>query len=333
MPGTSPKTRLTEFFNIEYPILSAPMALISGGRLAAAVTSAGGLGLIGGGYGDSDWLRREFDLAEGTRVGCGFITWSLARKPELIDEALERQPATMMLSFGDLQPFADRIREVGVPLIAQVQTLDHAYQPLDAGADILVAQGSEAGGHGMTVRSTFTLVPDVVDLAAERSPETLVLAAGGVADGRGLAAALTLGADGVVVGTRLWATPEALVSPRAQERALQASGDDTYRTRVYDIVRRLDWPPEYNERTLSNPFCDGWHGNESELLSSLPDAVSTYEAAVAAEDFDVAAMFVGEAIGRINDVRPAADLVADMAADADRILNRHNGSGARSVER
>ena len=333
MPGTSPKTRLTEFFNIEYPILSAPMALISGGRLAAAVTSAGGLGLIGGGYGDSDWLRREFDLAEGTRVGCGFITWSLARKPELLDEALERQPATMMLSFGDLQPFADRIRAVGVPLIAQVQTLDHAYQALDAGADILVAQGGEAGGHGMTVRSTFTLVPDVVDLAAERSPETLVLAAGGVADGRGLAAALTLGADGVVVGTRLWATPEALVSPRAQERALQASGDDTYRTRVYDIVRRLDWPPEYNERTLSNPFCDGWHGNESELLSSLPDAVSTYEAAVAAEDFDVAAMFVGEAIGRINDVRPAAHLVADMAADADRILNRHNGSGARSVER
>jgi nitronate monooxygenase len=333
MPGTSSKTRLTEFFNIEYPILSAPMALISGGRLAAAVTSAGGLGLIGGGYGDSDWLRREFDLAEGTRVGCGFITWSLARKPELLDEALERQPATMMLSFGDLEPFADRIREVGVPLIAQVQTLDHAYQALDAGADILVAQGSEAGGHGMTVRSTFTLVPDVVDLAAERSPETLVLAAGGVADGRGLAAALTLGADGVVVGTRFWATPEALVSPRAQERALRASGDDTYRTRVYDIVRRLDWPPEYNERTLSNPFCDGWHGNESELLSSLPDAVSIYEAALAAEDFNIAAMFVGEAIGRINDVRPAADLVADMAADADRILNRHNGSGARSVER
>lgn len=321
MSRTSPKTRLTEFFNIEYPILSAPMALISGGRLAAAVTSAGGLGLIGGGYGDPDWLRREFDLAEGARVGCGFITWSPACKPELLDEALERQPATIMLSFGDLQPFADRIRAVGVPLIAQVQTLDHAYQALDAGADILVAQGGEAGGHGMSVRSTFTLVPDVVDLAAERSPETLVLAAGGVADGRGLAAALTLGADGVLVGTRFWATPEALVSPRAQERALRASGDDTYRTRVYDIVRRLDWPPEYNERTLSNPFVDGWHGNESELLASLPDAVSTYEAAVAAEDFDVAAMLVGEAIGRINDVRPAADLVADMAADADRIMN------------
>ena len=256
MSRKSPKTRLTEFFNIEYPILSAPMALISGGRLAAAVTSGGGLGLIGGGYGDSDWLTARIRPRRGgTRVGCGFITWSLARKPELLDEALERQPATIMLSFGDLQPFADRIRAAGVPLIAQVQTLDHAHQALDAGADILVAQGGEAGGHGMTVRSTFTLVPDVVDLAAERSPETLVLAAGGVADGRGLAAALTLGADGVLVGTRFWASPEALVSPRAQDRAMRASGDDTYRTRVYDIVRRLDWPPEYNERTLSNPFC------------------------------------------------------------------------------
>jgi nitronate monooxygenase len=321
MSRKSPKTRLTEFFDIEYPILSAPMALISGGRLAAAVTLGGGLGLIGGGYGDSEWLQREFGLAEGTRVGCGFITWSLARKPELLDEALERQPATIMLSFGDLQPFAERIHAAGVPLIAQVQTLDHANQALDAGADILVAQGAEAGGHGMTVRSTFTLVPDVVDLAAERSPETLVLAAGGVADGRGLAAALTLGADGVLVGTRFWASPEALVSPDAQDRAMRASGDHTYRTRVYDIVRRLDWPPEYNERTLSNPFVDSWHGNESELTSSLADAVSTYETAVAAEDFDVAAMFVGEAIGRIVDVRPAADLVADMAADADRILN------------
>jgi nitronate monooxygenase len=325
-------TRLTDFFDIEHPILSAPMALISGGRLSAAVTSAGGLGLIGGGYGDSDWLQREFGLAEGTRVGCGFITWSLARKPELLDETLERQPATIMLSFGDLRPFAERIHAAGVPLIAQVQTLGQAREALDTGAEILVAQGGEAGGHGMTVRSTFTLVPDVVDLAAERSPGTLVLAAGGVADGRGLAAALTLGADGAVVGTRFWASPEALVSPRAQQRAIRASGDSTYRTRVYDIVRRLDWPPEYNERTLSNPFCDGWHGNESELLSSLPDAVSTFEAGVAAEDFDVAAMFVGEAIGRINDVRPAADLVAEMAADADRILNRHNGSGARSVQ-
>jgi nitronate monooxygenase len=319
------KTRLTEFFGIEHPIVSAPMAQISGGRLAAAVSSSGGLGLIGGGYGDSAWLQREFGLADGARVGCGFITWSLARAPELLEETLAWQPATVMLSFGGLQPFAERVRAAGIPVIAQVQTLEQARLALDAGAEILVAQGGEAGGHGMTVRSTFTLVPDVVDLAAGRAPETLVLAAGGVADGRGLAAALMLGADGVVVGTRFWASSEALVSPRAHERALGASGDSTYRTRVYDHVRRLDWPPEYNERALSNPFVDRWHDNEAELLASLPDAVKTFEAAVAAEDFGAAAILIGESIGLVDAVRPAAHIMADMASQAERALKRANG--------
>jgi nitronate monooxygenase len=322
MSETTLNTRLTEFFGIEHPILLAPMAGISGGRLAAAVTAAGGLGLIGGGYGDQEWLQREFDNADGTTVGCGFITWSLAGKPELLDEALARQPATIMLSFGELYPFAERIRAAGIPLTAQAQNLDHARQALDAGADIIVAQGGEAGGHGMNVRSTFTLVPDVVDLVAERSPETLVLAAGGVADGRGLAAALALGADGALVGTRFWATPEALVSPRAHERAIQASGDDTFRTRVYDVVRRLDWPAEYNERALGNSFLDTWHGNEEQLWESLPEAVGTFEKAVAAQDFDTAAILVGEGVGRIRGVRPAADIVADMVGEATAILNR-----------
>ncbi|MCV7442963.1 nitronate monooxygenase [Mycobacterium paraense] len=313
-------TRLTEYFGIEHPILLAPMAGIAGGRLAAAVTSAGGLGLIGGGYGEKDWLRREFELSAGAKVGAGFITWSLAREPELLDEALARHPATIMLSFGELRPFADRIHAAGVPLTAQVQNLDHARQALDAGAEVIVAQGGEAGGHGMTVRSTFTLVPDVVDLVAERSPDTLVVAAGGVADGRGLAAALALGADGALVGTRFWATPEALVSPLAQRRAVGANGDETVRTRVYDVVRRLDWPGEYTVRALGNPFLDTWHGKEEQLSGSVDEAVKAFETATAEEDFDTAAIIIGEAIGRIRQVRPATDVVADMVSQAAGIL-------------
>jgi nitronate monooxygenase len=319
-------TRLTKFFGIEHPILLAPMAMISGGRLAAAVTAAGGLGLIGGGYGDAGWLRSEIGQADGERVGYGFITWSLARNPDLLDTVLAEQPATIMLSFGELRPFAERIRAAGVPLIAQVQTLDHARQALDAGADIVAAQGAEAGGHGMSVRSTFTLVPEVADIVAERSPETLVLAAGGVADGRGLAAALALGADGVLVGTRFWAAPEALVSPRAQQRAVQAEGDDTFRTQVYDAVRRLDWPAEYNERALGNSFLDTWHGNEAQLSASLPDAIETFEKALAAEDFDAAAILIGEGVGLIHDVRPAAEIVRDMVRGAAEILDRRAGT-------
>ncbi len=319
-------TRLTKFFGIQHPILLAPMALISGGRLAAAVTAAGGLGLIGGGYGDADWLRSEIGHAAGARVGYGFITWSLARNPDLLDTVLAEQPATVMLSFGELRPFADRIRGAGVPLIAQVQTLDQARQALDAGADIIAAQGGEAGGHGMSVRSTFTLVPEVVDVVAERSPQTLVLAAGGVADGRGLAAALALGADGALVGTRLWAASEALVSPRAHQRAIGATGDDTFRTQVYDAVRQLNWPAEYNERALGNSFLDTWHGNEAQLSTSLPEAIATFEKAVAAEDFDAAAILIGEAVGLIHDVRPAADIVKEMVSGATQILNRRADS-------
>ena len=315
-------TRLTEFFGIERPILLAPMALASGGRLAAAVTKAGGLGLIGGGYADAEWLQTQIGRTEGVRVGYGFITWSLARNPGVLDIALGQRPAAVMLSFGELQPFADRIHAAGVPLIAQVQNLDHARRALDAGAEVIVAQGGEAGGHGMSVRSTFTLVPEVVDFVAERSRDTLVVAAGGVGDGRGLAAALALGADGAVVGTRFWATPEALVSPRAQDRAVAAGGDDTVRTRVYDLVRRLDWPGEYNARALGNAFLDTWHGNEAELSARLPETVAAYEKAVATEDFDTAAILVGEGVGRIREVRPAADILADMVSEAAHILNR-----------
>ncbi len=319
------KTRLTDFLAIEHPILLAPMAMVSGGRLAAAVTTAGGLGLVGGGYGDAAWLQAQVAEAEGVRVGYGFITWSLARTPELLDTVLAQQPPTIMLSFGDLEPFAGRIRRAGVPLTAQVQNLEQARRALDAGADIIVAQGGEAGGHGMSVRSTFTLVPEVVDLVAERAAATLVVAAGGVADGRGLAAALALGADGVLVGSRFWAATEALVSPQAQQRAIAAGGDDTIRTRVFDIVRQRDWPDGYDLRLVSNALIQRWHGSEDELLAQLPETVTAYREGVAAEDFDVDTVLVGEAVGLIHDVPPAADIVTAMVRDAARILGRANG--------
>jgi nitronate monooxygenase len=322
MSTTLLTTRLTEFFGIEHPILLAPMAEVSGGRLAAAVTAAGGLGLIGGGYGDAGWLQRQFDEAQGAGVGVGFITWSLARNPEPLDAALARQPATIMLSFGDPMEFADRIHAANVPLTVQVQTLEQARRALDAGAEVIVAQGGEAGGHGMNSRSTFTFVPEIVDLVAKHSPSTLVVAAGGVADGRGLAAALALGADGVLVGTRLSTSTEALVTPEAQQRAVGASGDDTSRTRVYDIVRQRDWPGEYDLRLVTNPLIEAWHGNESELRARLPEAVSAFKKAVAEQDFNVVTPIVGEAISLVHDVRPAADIVRDMVGDAARILNR-----------
>ncbi len=162
------------------------MGSIAGGRLAGAVSEAGGLGLIGGGYGERDWLEREFAAAGNRRAGCGFITWSLARQPGLLDVALAHGPAALMLSFGDPRPFAKRIQAREVVLICQVQSRDRAIQALDAGAEIIVAQGTEGGGHGGS-RATLPLVPAIVDLVARRAPKAMVVAAGGIADGRGLA--------------------------------------------------------------------------------------------------------------------------------------------------
>ena len=234
-------TRLTEMLSIEHPIISAPMAFAAGGKLAAAVTAAGGLGLIGGGYGDAEWLEREFAEARNTRVGCGFITWSLAKRPVLLELVLAHSPAAVMLSFGSSVQFAPRIKGAGATLICQVQNMEHARAAVGVGADIIVAQGAEAGGHGL-VRATFTLVPEIADYLAKAAPATVLVAAGGVADGRGLAAALMLGADGALIGSRFWASAEALVHAAFQNAAIDADGDATTRTTVVDIVRKADWP-------------------------------------------------------------------------------------------
>lgn len=313
------RTRLTEKLGIAHPILLAPMGGVAGGRLAAAVSEAGGLGLIGGGYGDSAWLDREFAAAGNRRVGCGFITWSLAKNPVLLERVLAHAPAALMLSFGDPAPFADRIRAAGSILICQVQDREQTLRALDAGAEIIVAQGTEAGGHG-GARATLPLVPALVDLVARRAPEAMVVAAGGIADGRGLAAALTLGAEGVLVGTRFYASVESLAHDLAKARVVAASGDATMRTTIFDIVRGLDWPKPFTGRALCNAFSSRWHGRETDLSTRVADEMKRYKAAVKAGDFSTAVIFAGEDVDLIEDAPPAAAIVARLAQEAERAL-------------
>jgi nitronate monooxygenase len=282
------------------------------------VSRAGGLGLIGGGYGDVEWLGRELAAAAGTRVGCGFITWKVDAR--LVDLALAHRPAALFLSFGDAGPYVERAHRAGVPVICQVHDLAGVEEALRLGADAVCAQGGEAGGHGTGTRSTFTLVPEAADLIAERRPDVLLLAAGGVADGRGVAAALALGADAVVAGTRFWATRQAAVSRAAQQRALATTGDATRRTHVYDIVRGKDWPPVYTGRVLANDFVTRWHGHETELVEHLDAARGEFTRAVETDDLDQANVIVGEAVGQVHAVEDAGDVVRSMAAQAERIL-------------
>jgi nitronate monooxygenase len=320
------RTRLTERFKIQHPIVSAPMGFVAGGRLAAAVTRGGGLGLIGGGYGDSDWLTREFAEAGNTRVGCGFITWSLADKPNLLDLVLARAPAALMLSFGALAPFAERVKRAGVALICQAQTLAHAREAVEAGADVVVAQGGEAGGHGGT-RATLTLTPEIADYLAGAAPECLLLAAGGIADGRGLAAALMLGADGVLIGSRLMASAEALTPPGFLDAILAADGDATVKTNVIDVVRGYDWPPGFSGRALNTRFVAKWQGRDRVLAKPATKAAEAerYWRGFRAGDAAETGVFVGEAVGLICDAPPAAQVIERMAAEAEQRLSNAAG--------
>ncbi|WP_262269989.1 NAD(P)H-dependent flavin oxidoreductase [Microvirga yunnanensis] len=311
------QTRLTDAFGIEHPILLAPMDLVASGKLAAAVSHAGGLGLIGGGYGNAEWLEQEFAAAGNAKVGCGFITWSLAKKPDLLDVALQHQPAAVMLSFGDPGSFAHKIKEAGAKLICQVQSLAQAREAATAGADILVAQGTEAGGHGAT-RTTLTLVPEIIDAF----PHLPVVASGGIADGRGLAAVLMLGADGVLMGTRFYASQEAQGHPEAKQRIIDASGDDTLRSIVFDISRRNLWPQPYTGRVIRNAHAERWYGHEAELLEHQEEEVQRYAEARERGDFDVAAVIAGEAVGLIHDAPSAAEIVDRTILEAEARIAR-----------
>lgn len=310
-------TGLTKLLGIKYPILLAPMDVVSGGRLAATVSRAGGLGIIGGGYGSKDWLTREMDAAGDARFGVGFITWSLAKQPALLDLVLERRPTAIMLSFGEVRPHTDKIKRAGAALICQVQGIQQAKEAIAGGADVLVAQGAEAGGHGIA-RGTFALVPAVVDVAGD----VPVVAAGGVADGRGLAAALMLGAVGVLVGTRFYASEEAAGFASAKQRIVAASGDQTIRSILFDIARQNVWPAPYTGRVLRNEFSERWRGREAELMQQK-DEMARYAAAREAGDFDTAAVIAGEVVDLIKDIPPAAAIVERMAREAEALLARN----------
>ncbi|MGQ0665295.1 MAG: NAD(P)H-dependent flavin oxidoreductase [Pseudomonadota bacterium] len=305
------KTALTDLFAIAHPILLAPMGAVSGGALAAAVSRAGGLGLIGPGYLGAEWIAREFDAAEGARVGIGFITWDLANNPGRLDAALTRRPAAVMLSFGDPTPFLAPIKRAGAKLILQVQTLADARAAARLGADVVVAQGTEAGGHG-AARALFAFVPAAVDAVAP----VPVVAAGGIADGRGLAAALALGAAGVLVGTRFYAAAESLGHPEAKARLVAGQGDGTLRTRVFDIARGLDWPPPITGRALRNDFADAWHDRVAGLEADPAAARERYASAAALGDFSTAVVWAGEGVDLIRDVTPAGEIVERMVAEA-----------------
>ena len=316
------RTPLMELLGARYPIILGAMDLVADARLTRAVSKDGGFGILGAGYGEPVWLERElttleaFHRSERLEYGVGFITWSLAEQPSLLDRTLAAKPKLVWLSFGDPAPFADKIKASGALLLCQVQTVAMAKDAVAKGADIVVAQGTEAGGHGVS-RGTISLVPAVVDAVGH---EARVAAAGGIADGRGLAAALMLGAEAVVLGTRFYASEESAGHAAAKSRIVANSGDDTVRGIVFDVSRQKVWPAPYTGRCLLNDHARKWANRELELLRNADKEVAHYASARASGNFDVAAVIAGEASGLVHQVLPAGVIMKQMSDEAERII-------------
>lgn len=296
---------------LRVPVVVAPMAGAAGGRLAAAVSARGGLGMVGvGNVATVDQVRTECGVAaeSGHRFGVGLMCWSLPQNPALLDAAMESRPAVVSLSFGDPRPYLAAVHAAGAVVVAQVGTRAEAADALDAGVDGLVVRGSEGGGHGRGVVSTLPLLQQVLDLT-----DRPVLAGGGVATARGLAAVLAAGASAAWVGTPFAACAESLFRPELKDAVIAADTDQTVYTRVFDIAQRFDWPEIYGGRALTNAFTDRWAAHPDALSESLDDDLTaTIKQARVDADLSLAPVYAGESAGLVDRARTAAEVLADF---------------------
>ncbi|MGW2842998.1 NAD(P)H-dependent flavin oxidoreductase [Streptomyces sp. NPDC001493] len=314
-------TKLTELLGIDHPVVCAPMGSVTGGALARAVTRAGGLGLVGVSYGDAAFIDEHVARAAeaGGVWGVGCVMFTFDDRPGLWDKVLGYAPPVIALSFGDaaqVHRFVASATDAGSRVIVQVHDPEQALIAVRAGASALVAQGAEAGGHHKT-QATLPLVPAVVEITDGAVP---VVAAGGFADGRGLAAALALGADGVMMGTRFAATEESLATAGFKSHLVSARTADTVDTRAFDVVRGIPWDEVYRARSVSNDFTRTWTGRDAELAARRASVEPEWAAAVARDDTTQRAMFAGEVLDLIEDIQPAAQVVRRVVADAEEIL-------------
>ena len=311
-------TQLCELLAVDHPILNVPMGGTATAGLAAAVSAAGGFGMIGGtSGGGADWLRAQIRAARALTdrpFGVGFIS-SFAGIDELIQVALDERVVAINHSFADPTLYVAAAHAAGVKVFAQVQTVAQAQRAVHAGVDVLIAQGTEAGGHTGSI-GTFALVPAVVD-AVGNIP---VLAAGGIADGRGLAAALMLGAAGAWLGTRFVASQEWGGQPWEQAAVVAATADDTVRTSVYDRIRAAAFPEGIADCVLRNAFVDHWQGRDEELRAQGGALRQHLAEAALRGDAGMVDISAGVAAGIIHAVEPAGAIVRLLVHEAEQLL-------------
>jgi nitronate monooxygenase len=307
-------TSWSKSLGLRVPIVNAPMGGVAGGRLAAAVTAAGGLGMVGmGSVATRELLNTQLQHVSG-RFGIGLVDWVMRNEAGLLDDALAARPALLSVSFGTDWSWVGKAHDAGIATATQVYDGVGARRAADAGVDILVARGSEGGGHGDVKLGTLPLLDTVLDVVS-----VPVLAGGGIASPRSLAAVLAAGASGAWLGTRLAACPEALTGDDSRRALIAARATDTAVTRVFDVAQDRPWPAHFPSRVLANDFVERWTGREDALAADRP-ARDELTASIAADDRRIAPVTAGEAVGMINDDASVGEVIETMCSGAEELL-------------
>ena len=308
------RTRVTDLLGIRHPVLLGPMGGGTDARLVAAVSHAGGLGLLAASFLTPEAIEAEVAMIRELTpmpFGVNLLLWRSAEKVEAV---LQHQPTVLSTAFGDPSPYVELAHDAGALHVHMVSDVPTAIAAARAGVDVIIAQGDEGGGH-VGLQSTFTLVPQVVDAV-----DVPVVAAGGIGDGRGLAAALALGAEGVLMGTRFLATREAPIPDGWKRAILDAAGHDTVRTSIPDYATESAWPEPIAARAIRNAFLDRWLGREEEVRRLGNVLGDQLREARRRDDPAEMNLLAGEVVGLIHDLPSAASIVERIVKEAESLL-------------
>jgi len=313
-------TPVCDLLQIRHPVMLGGMAGNTSVPLVAAVSNAGGLGTLGIARTPAEQIPKDIGaIREATKhpFGVNFLLFLGGRGPA-IDAALTARPPVFSAAWAradqDLKSLFGRAHDAGSKVMYMVGTVPEALRAKAAGADVIVAQGTEGGGH-VGWMASMTVLPMIVDAVGS----TPVVAAGGIADGRGLAAALALGAQGALLGTRFLATRESPLHPNFKQAVLDSDGHDTVLTEIPDVARDNVWPGAM-ARALRNEFIERWAGREWELRARQPEAAAALQKAQESGDAKNASLLIGQDAGLIRDIPPAGELVERIVAEAEAVL-------------
>lgn len=310
--------KLCKLLNIELPIIQAGMGIFTSAELVAAVSNAGGLGSLGTGFRSAEGLRQELHRIRELTDRPFAVNYVLINiDEEIFKIILESKPPVISFSLGDPGDFVKRAHDVGSLVMHQVNTVQQAKEAAASGVDIIVAQGSEAGGFSGTV-TTMVLVSQVVE-AVFPIP---VVAAGGIADGIGLAAATLLGAQGANIGTRFLASKEAPISDKWKQAILESDSEDAVKVEFWnDIFPGNPKAYDVTSRAIRNPFIEKWQAQRDAAKEKAEYLRGEIIAAIKQNKMEEFVPWAGQSAGLIDEILPAAEIVRKIAAKSEEALS------------